>query len=30
VAEACTLHEEGWFSHRRDATTERLAAVGWL
>jgi hypothetical protein len=27
---SCTLHEPGWFSHRRDATTERLASIGWL
>lgn len=26
----CTLHEEGWFSHRGDGTTRRMAAVGWL
>ncbi len=26
----CTLHEEGWFSHREDGTTRRMAAVGWL
>lgn len=30
VAGHCTRHEEGWFSHRRDATTKRLAAVGWF
>jgi YfiH family protein len=28
--DACTFHEPGWFSHRRDATPRRLAAVGWL
>lgn len=27
---ACTRHEEGWFSHRRDGTTRRLASIGWL
>jgi YfiH family protein len=27
---ACTKHEEGWFSHRADATKQRLAALGWL
>jgi len=27
---ACTRHEEGWFSHRADATKQRLAALGWL
>lgn len=30
VAAACTKHEARWFSHRRDATPERMAAVGWL
>jgi len=28
--EGCTLHEGRWFSHRRDATSQRMAAVGWL
>lgn len=27
---ACTLHAPGSFSHRRDATTARMAAIGWL
>jgi YfiH family protein len=27
---SCTYHEDGFFSHRRDATLQRLAAVGWL
>lgn len=27
---SCTLHEPGWFSHRKDGTPARLAAVGWL
>ncbi|MFZ0014389.1 MAG: polyphenol oxidase family protein [Acidimicrobiia bacterium] len=27
---ACTFHEPGWFSHRRDATPRRLASIGWL
>jgi hypothetical protein len=27
---SCTRHEAGWFSHRRDATAARLAAIGWL
>lgn len=27
---ACTLHDDRWFSHRRDATPKRLASVGWL
>jgi hypothetical protein len=26
----CTMHESRWFSHRDDATPERMAAVGWL
>jgi YfiH family protein len=26
----CTHHDEGWFSHRRDGSSRRLAAVGWL
>ncbi len=30
IADACTFHEDHWFSHRRDATTRRLATVGWL
>ena len=28
--EACTLHQERWLSHRRDATLGRMASVGWL
>ena len=27
---ACTKHEDGWFSHRADATPQRMAAIGWL
>ncbi len=27
---SCTRHETGWYSHRRDATPSRLAALGWL
>lgn len=30
ASEGCTLHEEGWFSHRGDGTRRRMAAVGWL
>ncbi len=30
ASEACTLHEDGWFSHREDATTKRMAAIGWV
>lgn len=26
----CTMHESLWFSHRRDATRQRMAAIGWL
>jgi YfiH family protein len=26
----CTRHEDGLFSHRRDRTTQRMAALGWL
>lgn len=26
----CTYHEDGLFSHRVDATRDRLAAVGWV
>jgi YfiH family protein len=29
-AAVCTLHEDGSFSHRRDQTPARMAAVGWL
>jgi polyphenol oxidase len=30
AAEACTFHEPRWFSHRADATTQRLATIGWI
>jgi len=30
LAGNCTLHEPGWFSHRRDRTPARMAAIGWL
>jgi len=30
VSNGCTYHEDGWFSHRRDARPDRLAAVGWV
>ncbi len=30
VSKGCTYHDEGWFSHRRNANPDRLAAVGWL
>lgn len=26
----CTMHEDRWFSHRSDATLQRLAAIGWV
>ena len=29
-AGACTLHQPGWFSYRRDQTSARLATIGWL
>ena len=28
--EACTRHEDRWFSHRADGTAKRLATVVWL
>jgi hypothetical protein len=30
IADQCTRHQPGWFSHRRDQTKERLATIGWL
>ena len=30
AASACTRHEPGWFSHRKDGTEKRLAALGWI
>jgi len=30
TADWCTMHQPGWFSHRRDQATERLATIGWL
>jgi hypothetical protein len=30
TADSCTRHQPGWFSHRRDQTTERLATIAWL
>lgn len=26
----CTRHDPGWLSHRKDATTARMATVAWL
>ncbi|HEX6299105.1 MAG TPA: polyphenol oxidase family protein [Acidimicrobiia bacterium] len=30
TANACTFHDPGWFSHRFDGTTKRLATIGWV
>jgi len=30
AANKCTLHEPGWFSHRRDRTLARMATIAWL
>lgn len=30
IADDCTFHDEGWFSHRSDGTSRRLASIGWL
>jgi len=30
TAGKCTLHEPGWFSHRRDGALARMATVAWL
>ena len=30
AANRCTLHESGWFSHRRDGTPARMATIAWL
>lgn len=30
TAGACTFHEDSLFSHRQDATQDRMAALGWL
>lgn len=26
----CTRHEPGWFSHRRDGTSRRMASLAWI
>ena len=26
----CTFHDEGWFSHRRERSRERMVALGWI
>lgn len=28
--DACTRHEDRWFSHREDGTSERMATIGWV
>jgi YfiH family protein len=30
TANACTFHDPGWFSHRCDGTSKRLATIGWV
>jgi YfiH family protein len=30
VVTGCTRHDPGWLSHRKDATTARMATVAWL
>ena len=30
TAPACTYHQSGYFSHRRDQDHRRLAAIGWI
>lgn len=30
IVGGCTRHDPAYFSHRRDATTERMAAAGWV
>lgn len=30
AAGRCTLHEPGWFSHRRDRTLARMATIAWF
>ncbi len=30
VVAGCTRHDPGWLSHRKDATTARMATVAWL
>lgn len=30
LSAACTYHHDGLFSHRRENTLERMAAVGWV
>lgn len=29
-SDRCTRHEEGLFSHRENATAQRMAAIGWI
>lgn len=30
MSDQCTYHDEGWFSHRLDADTRRMATVAWV
>lgn len=30
ASDGCTVHDDGWFSHRDSGTSERMAAIGWL
>lgn len=30
IAENCTMHDPGFFSHRADGAKQRLATVGWV
>lgn len=30
TSEACTRHEDGYFSHRENGTVKRMATLGWL
>lgn len=30
VADVCTMHEPGWFSHRENGTESRMGALGWI
>lgn len=30
TADSCTRHNDDWFSHRRDGTKARTAAIAWI
>lgn len=30
ASDRCTVHDDGWFSHRGSGTSERMATIGWL